>query len=90
MCLFQRDPAVRKEFLPIRAQLLTAKYGSPAYSDQGYKSILFFFLNNKSNSHNVFFSFIWHYEYSLMIVVSLSVFTFKNHFAGALGVDPLV
>nr|XP_034312281.1 WD repeat-containing protein 13 isoform X1 [Crassostrea gigas] len=30
-----RDPAVRKEFLPIRAQLLTAKYGSPAYSDQG-------------------------------------------------------
>ena len=33
--VLKRDPAVRKEFLPIRAQLLTAKYGSPAYSDQG-------------------------------------------------------
>ncbi|XP_060067146.1 WD repeat-containing protein 13-like [Ylistrum balloti] len=31
----QRDPAVRKEYLHQRAQLLTSRYGSPAFSDQG-------------------------------------------------------
>ena len=33
--LFQKDPTVRKEYLHTRAQLLNARYGSPAFSDGG-------------------------------------------------------
>ncbi|KAL5018934.1 hypothetical protein ScPMuIL_004656 [Solemya velum] len=30
-----RDPVARKDYLHLRAQLLTSRYGSPAFSDQG-------------------------------------------------------
>ena len=33
--IFQHDPLARKDYLPLRAKLLAAKYGSP-FSDQGY------------------------------------------------------
>lgn len=77
---------MRKEFLPIRAQLLTAKYGSPAYSDQGYKRILLFVLF-KSNILIMLFLIALGIMNSLNCVI---IHFFKNHFAGALGVDPLV
>lgn len=77
---------MRKEFLPIRAQLLTAKYGSPAYSDQGYKRILFFVIF-KSNILIMLFLIALGIMNSLNCVI---IYFFKNHFAGALGVDPLV
>jgi hypothetical protein len=37
--LFQKDPTVRKEYLHTRAQLLNARYGSPAFSDGGMLKI---------------------------------------------------